>query len=114
MYSNPLDNITKNKKLIDAVNEQAKYFRCTFDECNRVFPKECNLRDHIRTHTKEKPFRCSFEYCKKTFSQHGNLKKHGKIHSGEKNFPCPFQGCGKYFSASYNLKVSSYFIFFIF
>jgi hypothetical protein len=103
----PSEDVSKNSNCSNPTKDQPKYFRCTFSECNRVFPKECNLRDHIRTHTGEKPFQCSYASCKKSFSQHGNLKKHEKVHNGEKKFPCPFQGCGKKFSASYNLKVKN-------
>ena len=106
------ENNESNKYLFYSQNleekqekDKIKYYRCSFKECNKVFPKQSNLKDHIRTHTGEKPYICFHPGCGKTFSQHGNLKKHEKIHLGSKKYYCTYPNCGKKFSASYNLKI---------
>ena len=59
-----------------------------------------HLKEHERTHKREKPFKCS--KCDKNFSIAGHLKKHERTHTGEKPFECTT--CFKSFSQEGNLK----------
>ncbi len=52
------------------------YFRCRHSGCGSIFKKSCNLRDHFRKHTGQRPFTCP--KCQKTFTQSGNLGRHLK------------------------------------
>ena len=49
-------------------------FFCKFEGCRAVFKKGCNLKDHFRKHTLQKPFRCRI--CGQVFTQSGNLGRH--------------------------------------
>lgn len=62
-------------------------------ECEICFKKftSSKLRQHMRTHTKEKPYKCKF--CSRAFSMSGNLKRHIMTHTGERPHIC--QDCGK-------------------
>mmetsp|Transcript_42645 Transcript_42645/g.56306 ORF Transcript_42645/g.56306 Transcript_42645/m.56306 type:complete len:127 (-) Transcript_42645:1104-1484(-) len=49
------------------VSQRVKlYFRCRHTGCKSVFKKSCNLRDHFRKHTGQRPFTCIL--CQKTFT----------------------------------------------
>ena len=44
------------------------------DVCEKRFSRADSLRDHMRTHTNEKPYEC--DVCQKRFRESGHLKGH--------------------------------------
>ncbi|KAJ8928643.1 hypothetical protein NQ314_018736 [Rhamnusium bicolor] len=56
------------------------------DVCSKCFSKSQILTTHKRTHTKERPFICKI--CNKAFTQKPALNVHMRYHSGEKPYSC--------------------------
>ncbi|XP_056130663.1 zinc finger protein 341 [Lampris incognitus] len=50
--------------------------KCNF--CEKIFSKNFDLQQHIRSHTGEKPFQCIV--CGRAFAQKSNVKKHMQTH----------------------------------
>ena len=73
-------------------------FHCT--ECDASFLYPCELNQHTRIHTGERPFTCNV--CHATFARSGNMKAHMRIHTGVKPFMCTV--CSETFTLASKLK----------
>ncbi|KAL1769577.1 zinc finger protein 526 [Sigmodon hispidus] len=68
--------------------------------CGKGFKKLVHVRNHLRTHTGERPFQC--HSCGKTFASLANLSRHQLTHTGVRPYQC--LDCGKRFTQSSNLQ----------
>ncbi|XP_062384829.1 zinc finger protein 282 [Sardina pilchardus] len=77
---------------------ERRVYVCSF--CPKSFARLSQLKEHLRSHTGEKPFSCAT--CGRRFTKHCNLVRHAVVHSGEKPYRCPT--CAKCFTQSSSLK----------
>ncbi|XP_068135951.1 zinc finger protein 12-like isoform X1 [Hyperolius riggenbachi] len=76
---------------------RVKQYQCS--QCEKCFLRSTQLKEHLRTHSGERPYQCP--KCPKRFSRSTQLKDHQRTHTGERPFQC--SECGKTFSHSSNL-----------
>lgn len=69
-------------------------FSVICDICGRRISCKSKLKQHIRTHTGDKPYPCTI--CPRKFSTKDLLGSHMRVHTGEKPYVCMY--CGKEFA----------------
>nr|XP_057941621.1 zinc finger protein 341 isoform X2 [Doryrhamphus excisus] len=60
----------------ESLKAKGPKLKCNF--CDKIFSKNFDLQQHIRSHTGEKPFQCIV--CGRAFAQKSNVKKHMQTH----------------------------------
>ena len=102
-YDSKAKPIDKKKKYKNKIGKykRSKVYNCP--HCEYTTNVTTNLRNHIRTHTGERPYVCTFKDCGKRFAAKGNLNDHIKRHLGDKQHKCTL--CQKAFVNKYELKV---------
>lgn len=99
--STPVKTISSKRSQKTPINPPK--FPCT--SCGKRFTRSTTLREHMRSHSNERPYHCPD--CPKKFARLKDQKRHQELHSTEREYVCNYEdihihnlirGCGRRFS----------------
>lgn len=80
------------------------FYICSHPNCGKSYVNNSILKRHIQAmHNTENKFQCSF--CQRCLASRQNLKEHIFTHTGEKPYRCPVLGCNATFRQGTHLSV---------
>ncbi|ORY30303.1 hypothetical protein BCR33DRAFT_666353, partial [Rhizoclosmatium globosum] len=65
---------------------------CPYPTCPKLLATSGSLKEHIRTHTNDRPFHCHI--CSKSYTTQNRLTVHVRDHTEERPYVCDVRGCG--------------------
>lgn len=100
--SNYKANLKKHLKNIHNTERVKKEFPCTFENCEKKFHTEDNLKRHLKFHSDVRNFPCP--QCPKRFKTSAALRGHVIVHDPARPFKCNINDCTKDFRSKKLLK----------
>ncbi|GAB2267078.1 hypothetical protein Dimus_002060 [Dionaea muscipula] len=85
----------------DEMNQVPKLNVC--EDCGASFKKPAHLKQHMQSHSLERPFGCPVDDCQSSYRRKDHLNRHLLQHQG-KLFKCPIDNCDSKFSVQANIK----------
>ncbi|XP_061187649.1 uncharacterized protein LOC133195740 [Saccostrea echinata] len=100
--SNYKANLKKHLKNIHNTERVKQEFPCTFENCEKKFHTEDNLKRHLKFHSDVRNYQCP--QCPKRFKTSAALRGHVIVHDPARPFKCNINDCTKDFRSKKLLK----------
>lgn len=85
-----------DKKLVKTTKPKEK--NCLCDTCGQAFQSALHLKNHTQlNHLNRRPYKCTL--CDKDYPIEQQLKDHMNSHTGDRPYLCMFDSCGKTFKS---------------
>lgn len=87
---------------IDTQVSASNSYICQVRGCGARFWQKCNLVDHMRTHTNDRPFECTELNCDESFTTSRSRNRHMFVHGIGERYQCSWNGCERSFTQKCN------------